>query len=225
MDALGYIVGRWYGPDDSPTVAEVLDLLAASTGAWWGLDKSGIYRHKQLIAPSGTAVCPITENKIVGKPKRLNTTDPGRGLPVWRVTLRHSRNHTVQADGVAFGVSDADRAWLAREWQTEKYQTASVKTKHLLSPELTIDTMLTSAADALTEATRIQTLRGTRRDPYELQTELNSDSQAIDLGSVLDFTYAPNGTTRYGITGPKKMLALGVQPDAKKRRLTVIAWG
>lgn len=224
-DALGYVLGYYAGPEEAPKVDDVLDLVAQSIGGWWGLDKSGIYRIKQLVVPSGTAVATLTENDIKQKPRRVTTTDTGHGLPVYCVTLQHTKNWTVQTSGVAPGISDADRALYALEYQTEKAETASVKTKHLLSPELIIATLLTSAADAATEAARIQTLRGTRRDPYEVVVEMNNETNAIDLGSIVDLTYAPNGTTRYGITGPKKMLALIVQPNAARHECNLTLWG
>jgi hypothetical protein len=146
-------------------------------------------------------------------------------VPTWRVTLRHGRNWTVQTEGVAAGVSDATRALLALEWLAATASDATVLHAHRLAGELVTDTLLATPADAATEAARILALRSVRRDPWEVVLELNSATAALDLGSVVDVTYAPNGQTRYGISGPKKMLVLGLEPNAAKREITLTLWG
>lgn len=213
------IGGAWLS---ETTFAAVLDELAATLGAWWGLDHAGVFRIQQIVNPaSGTSVLTLTANDIDGVLTKVVTQDPGQGLPNYSTILTYAPNYTLQTgDTVSPLVSATRRGVLAQPWATVKALDASVQTKFLRAVEVTEATLFTQASDAQTEATRRQTLRGVKRDRFDLKTELNTDTNTLDLGNVLTLTYR-----RFGFSGGKKFLVLGVSPDALAKRITLTLWG
>ena len=111
-------------------------------------------------------------------------------------------------------------AFLAAEYREAVATDAAVQTVHLLSPQIIEPSLLITEADAQTEATRRQTLRGVRRDRYEFWTQLNDTTEDIDLGSIIELTH-----DRFGLSAGQKFVVLGVDPDGKAGRLTLTVWG
>ena len=200
--AIDDVTGLWIGPDDNPTVAGTVDRIAQSAGAWWGQDNDGILRIKQFTAPSGSAVATLTENDIISL-GRVQPNDAGRGLPSWRSILRYQRNHTVQMGDLAGGVSDARRAFLAREYREAKYEDATVQVAHLLAPEIIEECLIDASADAIAEATRRQALRGTDRDVFEIEVG-RERAAGVDLGDVVTVTHS-----RFGLSAGVDFRVIG----------------
>jgi hypothetical protein len=217
--AFAGVCGYW--TDEEATFADVLDMIAMTAGAWWGADMSGVYRIKQLLAPSGTPVLDLTNYDLLkDRPlNRLATNDDGRGLPSWRTIVRYARNYAVQDTDVAGGVTDARRAFLKDEWREAKDESAAVQTIHLLAVQTVEDSLLYSAADAVTEAARRQTLRGTLRHRYATTIPLNDDTKALDLGDVVSITH-----TRFGLTGGPSFRILSIEPNVLRRELAIEVW-
>lgn len=101
------VCGDWIYGDD--TIADVLDRIAASAGAWWGPDRTGVYRIQQLTAPAGTAAYTITANDAQQPLARLAITDDTKGLPPWRSIVQYKRNFAVQpgAGGGGSGLTNS----------------------------------------------------------------------------------------------------------------------
>jgi hypothetical protein len=85
---------------------------------------------------------------------------------------------------------------------------------------LSYDSLLTTAADAQTEAERVLALRGVRRDRYELTVALNDDTRAIDLGDVALLEYP-----RWDLAAGRRFVVIGVAPDAMAKRVRLQLWG
>lgn len=159
------------------TTAAAIDLLCNSVGAWWGFDNLGYFWAKQLTAPDSTqAITTITDAEILTI-ERVATGDGDRGLPTYKVNIEYAKNNLVQSGGLAggvtgdtltFGESSAVNVDDLTRYGTEYLRVSAidtvVKTVHLTAPELTIQTLLTTAADALAEADRILALRSVRHD-------------------------------------------------------------
>ena len=111
-------------------------------------------------------------------------------------------------------------AFLATEYREAVATDASVQTIHLLAPQIVQPSLLVLEANAQSEATRRQALRGVRRDRYEFKCQLNDDTEDIDIGTILTLTH-----DYYGLTAGKKFVVLEVDPDAKKEMLTLNVWG
>lgn len=186
--------------DDETTVAEALDALATTVGAWWGVDADGDFRIAQLTAPSGSSTFSITANDIRGRLERIASSDPLLGIPSYRTSLRYVLADTLTMDGT---VVEAD---------------AGVQTTHLLAEATVEDSLYTTAADAQAEATRRQTLRGTARSAYRVTVSLE-DYASVDLGDVGTLTHP-----RFGLSGGALVRVLGVEPDARNRSVTLTLW-
>jgi hypothetical protein len=215
-------VGLFFGPDDRPSIGDALDMMAQTVGAWWGPRASdGDFRLVQWLAPSGTPALELGPNDIVENSlKLLASTDEGRGLPSTKTTLRYARNWTPQSDGLAEGVTDARRAYLAREWREAFDEDTAVATVHPLAPQTVEDTYYVSEADAQAEADRRQTLRGVWRQRYEVTVALTTARAALDIGDVVTLTHP-----RYGLSAGVDCRILGIVPDAARDRLTLTLWG
>ena len=218
LDAASAVIGLWCPPE--MTVAEALDLVAGTVGAWWGPRASdGDYRIVQFLAPTGSPVVSFTANDLIGPPERIAANDLGRGLPVWRTVLRYARHYVTQDTDLAGGVTDARRAALAQEWRETANANTAVQTAHLLAIQTVEETLYSVAADALTEATRRQTLRGTRRDRIEFTVEWNTANAALDVGDVISLDHP-----RYGLSGGSLLRVIGLAPNARARELTITGW-
>lgn len=208
---------------DEVQVAEVLDRIARSAGAWWGVDRLGVFRIKRIIDPSGeTAVATFDESQgdMTSALQRLKLEDPGEGLPFWRTQIRHRENYTVQRDDLAGAVSDARRAELVQRWLDAAATDTSVLTKHPLAPELVVETLIWDDTEASTEASRIQTLRGTRRDRFEFSVRMTNETVAVDLGDVVEIK-----SPRFGLSAGKNMLVIGVEPQPEDFTIRFNVWG
>lgn len=203
--------GLWI--DSALTTFEALDMIAASVGAWWGTDKAGVFRVKQWTTPSGTPVMAFTDNDLL----TLERLPSDR--PVYRTTLQYARNYVVQDRDVAFGVTEARRASLAKEWREAVNESASVQTMHLLADATVEPTLYATEADALAEATRRQTLRGTKRTRLIATVALDADTEALDLGDVVTVT-----STRFGLSAGVDFRITALEPQRATRRLRLSLW-
>jgi hypothetical protein len=209
------VCGWWTGV--TPTKASTeLSRLADSIGAWWGVDKSGVYRLQVLTDPtSETALLTITANDIVGKLTRLASA-----LPTYSHHVRYRRNHTVQTSTIAGGVSDVRRGVLAQDALEVDSEDATVQSIYLLAGTQVVDTVLDTTAGATTEAARLQTLRGTRRERYAFSVGLDSVTEEIDLGSYITLTHS-----RFELTAGKTFVVMTVEPDALGETVALEVWG
>ncbi|HTG26043.1 MAG TPA: WD40 repeat domain-containing protein [Reyranella sp.] len=220
LDALNSaVIGFWTA--EETTFADVLDQVASSIGAGWGTDANGVYRIQQLLAPSGTASCFFTEHDLLAPIKRLVTSDPSRGLPTWKSIVRYAQNYTVQDTGLAGGVTDDRRAFVALQWREATAQNTGVQTAHLLAVQTAEDSLLATVTDAQAEATRRQALRGVLRNLLELVVPWNAETDVLDIfgANLIQLTHP-----RYNLSGGVLMRVLGIKPDGEQGRLTLTVW-
>ncbi len=207
------VVGIWL-QDETPALS-AMDQIAASIGAWYGFDKSGTLRLGRLAAPSGTPTLTINDYEVLAmerQPARDNS------IPAWKYTLSHTRNYTPQPSDVAGAVTAARRAWLAQEYRTEKAESATVKTKHLLADELTADGLLTSAPDAATESTRRLDLYKVRRDMLDVTVPL--EAATASLLDTVRVIYP-----RFGCASGKDFRLVGIRYELSANRAVLTLWG
>lgn len=215
------VIGDYQDQED--TFADALDRVAASGGAWWGVDKDGVYRIQQFTAPSGSPVATITANDLHSPLARVvPQNDESHGLPTWRTIVRYQKNYAVQDSGLAGVVTDARRGFLVKEWRESIVEDTAVKTAHLLAVETIVETLLSVAADAATEATRLQTLRGVLRHVYDCVVPIKNEVQdfsTVDLGQVVTLQHP-----RYGLSAGVLCKVIGVMPNARQNRVTLRVW-
>lgn len=197
--------------DQPRSTASMIDELAASIGGYWTLnaDDEVSLRSLRIEAP----VAEIKPHQIRAI-ERLNGGAGANGLPIWRISVQADRVETVQSD-VAAGAPNAAR-W-ASEYRTWRASDSAVRTRHPLSPELTVQTALRSEAPAL--ASRLGELLGTRRDTTQITVPLalHGDRQIGDTITVRH--------PRFGYASGRDMIVLGREPSASDDDITFRLWG
>jgi len=216
------LLGVWINTETK--AADLLDRIATSVGAWWGVDALGQYRIALLERPFATPVFTFTANDLHSAPIRVSTADIERGLPAYRVTTRYAQAHTVQTD-LALGVDDARRAVVSEEWREVTLAYADVQTVHLLAVALSYETLLVVRADAEAFAARVLNLRSVQRHRFELEAVLNDETALLDLGDVVGLLHPRYGLTIDGDTAGQAFVVIGIEPDARHSRLRLTLWG
>ena len=218
--AANYESGYWCSGNPNSPGTTVLDALANSAGAWWGVDRLGKFRMAQVIAPLvGNSIGTLTAVEIV-KIDRVRSADEGRGVPAWQVGLNYARMFTTQND-LAAGVGAVLKSDRAEEWRTVVSNDASVKTQWPKAVEVTFDTHLISAANAATEAARRLGLYKVRRDTLSARVKLpDSLASAIDLGATITVQ-----VPRFGMTSGKPYLVTGIRTDLRNNTFDLTLWG
>lgn len=169
-------------------------------------------------------VATITEDDMFGNPEPVASEDDNEGIPNWQTAIQWGRNYTVQTvDQLEGDVSPANRVRFGLEWRTATAEDSGVLTAHPLSKQLSVDTLYTQEADALTEAARRQSVLGADRQWLEVTVEMSDAFAAIELGDIVDATY-----WRYGLGAGTRFAVMGVAPHAQPGQLTTITftlWG
>jgi len=217
------VLGFW--AFEEMTVGAACDQVLDSVGAWWGVNREGVFRTAQFTAPSGTPVLTVTANDMVKPLERIATADSDKGLPIYRSTVRWGRVYAVQDTDLAAAVTDARRGVVSKEWREAVATDTSIQAAHLFAPGLTEDSLLTVEADAQDEANRRLALRKVRRDRYEVVLALTSETRAIDIGDVIEIVHPRFGLSLVGSDDGALFRVLDVRPDAKARTLTLSVWG
>lgn len=199
---------------------EALDLICQTVGAWWTFDESGILRVARLEAPVSDANSPIlTMVDLKNNISRDPTGDSDRGVPIWKIILKYRQNYSMQTSDLAGAVTAVRRGELAQEWRKVTAEDSSVQTKHILAPEIEINTAFVSETDAQNEADRQLALRSTRRDRLTV-TVLSDKFEDIQLGDTV-VVQVP----RFGYTSGKDFTVIGRQPDYRLGRVELTLWG
>ena len=207
---------------DPATALAALSMILGSVGASIVPNALGQFEVQRLTGP-GTPVFGLTIDDILtdqgGSIGIVANPDTDSGLPAWRVVLRHSKVYRTHSENEV-GVCAADRRiTLGSEYREVRAENAAVRTKHLLAPELTIDTLLTNAADASAEAARRLALYGVRRDVLTFPVR-RDDAVAAVLGAT--------GTIimpRLGYQAGRNMVVIGRTEDPANERVVLTLWG
>lgn len=195
-------------------VMEAIDRLVAAVGGWWAFDRQGLLRLGRLDAPSGTPVLELTADDLVDREIRVVR----RTLPVKTVRLGWQTNWTPQPDGIAGGVTEANRALYAAAEQVASASNAGVSTKHLLAPSPdVVSTCIAGAADGAAEATRRAALFNQVRGTYGI-TVIGS-ANAVSLGDVIRLTHA-----HYGFSGGPLAVVVGIKDRSLENRVELAIW-
>lgn len=193
---------------------DVIDDLVTSIGAFWTFTRSGLLRLGRLEAPAGTADLTLIADDIEAESIGL----AGRDLPAASVRLGYAKNWTPQdPDGLAGAVSEADRTLYAAPHSVAK-ATNSVSTQHLLAPNPdVVETLIVTAADALTEAERRAALRSVVRTTVRLTTF--AQAHEINLGDVADLTHP-----RFGFSAGELAVVTALRERALDGRVELELW-
>lgn len=153
--ALGLYVGA------RRNAIDVLDDIASSVGAWWGINALG--ELTAAVARIGTPVLTLTADDLAFGGIELTEVV----LPAWRVRVGYRRNWSTQTDGLFAAVAEADRQRFGRELDVAEASDSAIRTLHpRASDSDVVGTLLVSGTDAQAEAARRLTLFGVQRRIY-----------------------------------------------------------
>jgi hypothetical protein len=201
---------------DDTTFRSAMDQVAASAHAWWAFDPAGVLRMGQLAPPSGAADIDIIEADVQAG-FECGSAD-GSGIPVYRVTVRHSKFFTVQTSDVAGSVTDARRSELAQEFRTVSVEDASIRIQSPQARELVVDTLLTSDADAAIEAAQLLAIHKVRR--FLFTTPVPVWVFTTGLMRLATLTHR-----RFGLSLSRTLAVLGFELDLARSRVIAKLWG
>ena len=176
-------IGLFVSPE--MTVSEALDQVLASVGAWWGFDQLGRFRLARFDAPSGTPLTTLTDADILTIDQASLSVN-SEASPVWKITLNHDINWSVQSSSSLAGVAQTERKnWLETASRQTTVSDASVKTAHLLAQDITYETLLVGAGYALPEAQRRLAMLKTDTTVLNASVRIDANLLAVlDLGAV-----------------------------------------
>lgn len=210
-----------YSADDRHGL-EAINAVLASVGGWIVPNGLGAFEVGRLAAPSPSPVGIITDRDILEGDSigLICNPDTDGGIPAWRVTLRYQPAFEVQADAtLGQCVSVARRGAVSAPWREIKADAPAVRTKHLLAPELAIDTMLVNPADAAAEAARRLALYSVRRDVLTLPIE-HIAADAYGLGATVQVKL-----DRFGYQAGRNMVVIGRNESLRDEQVTLTVWG
>lgn len=206
---------------DADTVArDLLDRCAESCGGWWYVDIIGELRMGRLAAPTGTPAAYLYEwNAGLGAKPSCRPAGAG-GVPCWRVVVKYARFHTTQTSDLGGGVSAARANELKEEWRSVYAEDAGIKDQFLTAPELVVETLLTSEADAQDLADALLALHGVPRSFYDVPA-WSQEVASVDLAhDVVEVTL-----DRYGLDAGELLRVLGKGHELAKGVTTLVLWG
>ena len=121
--------------------------------------------------------------------------------------------------GTASGVSEANRTFFALEHSNiAKYENASVKTTHLLAQDPPmLPSTIVGSTNAVTEATRLQTLFGSQRYTYRVQAFVAP--LQIKVGSIVTLN-----DDRFGLSSGTKAVVTGIVEYLLDNKLELELW-
>lgn len=201
---------------DTKRTSELLDLLAASVGAYWTFDLSRVINIKILEAAL-TEDIELDDYEVLAISRSATGAGPN-GLPAYKVTVKADKIETIQND-LAGAVSDVTKARLANEYRDSVATSTATKTRHLLADEVVIQSALRNLTDSQAVADRLLTLLSVRRDLLEVTFKYDEINAAV-IGTNIKITI-----DRFGYESGKVFKVLGLTIDAKKNQMTVNLFG
>jgi hypothetical protein len=203
--------------NETPT-ADLLDRITRSIGGYWAITQSGELTVRRLFAPYAPSVL-ITDAEIISMTRSATGTGDN-GLPIWRVIVQGDRVETVQNE-VAATAPASIAARVSAQYRQAIDEDPSVKYRHPLASELTIEGVLRDLDDCADVAERLGDLFGVRRDIVEVTARLEPNVlEAIRLGTEITVR-----SYRYGYTQGRDFIVLGHTLDARLGRATLFLWG
>lgn len=205
--------------DSSMSVADALDRLSESVGAFWGFDALNRFRLIRLEPPTNNAVFTLDDANILDIERELVSVN-GSTDAVYKVTVEHSKNYTVQTE--LAGIVPAERrAYLAKEISKAAKSNDSIKIAHPNAQEITQTTLLCGSNYAEPEAQRLLTIFDPSRIILKVIVELDAASLSVlDLNAVVKVTMS-----RYGLSNGRYLRVINIQADVENNQYDLRLWG
>jgi hypothetical protein len=209
--------------DGDMTIAEAIDQVARSVGAWFGFDALNRFRVNFVALPDELIAIEIDEFSIISIEREMISSSADSS-PAWQYSLNYARNFTVQGhDSLAASVSAYDKAFYAEEWRKQSTSDSSVKTAHLSAQDLLQDSYFINAADALAEANRRLTILKSPLVLFKVTVRIDPNMAALSgvtIGSNVFLIYS-----RFGIEEGKILKVVSMTADYRLGQIELGLWG
>lgn len=218
-------IGIWI--DGETTVLRAAYDVLRSVGGFIVSDHLGRFTVGRLEEP-GTPVATIINPDILTASRDetlafLANPDTDGNVPTHSVLLNYRKNWHVHTDsdlGHCANFGDPTRGnALKQEWREARAHDAAVQARHLLSTELTIETLLVEQAAAEAEAERRLGLYGVNRDVVRVGVE-RVDAGAMTLNETVELR-----TDRFGYEAGRAMRIIGRADDYQNEKAILTLWG
>ena len=205
-----------YITDDTKFPA-VFDKFCASVGAWYGFDRLGQFRIRQIALPLINPVLYITASSSY---ERLSVADTANGVPARRLVMQWRKNYTVIKGTEVVGVSEDRKAQIALEYREREVKDDSVAVAHLLADAVNVTSAFYD--DPTIEAQRQFAIYKERRDRFRVRVSLNLEGveQMLTLGTVVNVTLP-----RFNLNNGKNLMVIGYTLDCSNNWIDTILWG
>lgn len=211
------VVGVWL--EGTETAIYIMDMIALSVGAYYGFNAAGLFKMGRFNIPSGAVNIEINSNNIISiEHNRTNDTD--KGIPAYRAKINYQKNYTVQDFDLAGAVTVDKRNVLSQASLSVLAEDLAIKTQYNLAIELTRDSLLTTQANAQTEAARVLALYKVSRDLYTVRLALDLTETLPDINDIANLKL-----NRFGLNSGKLFKIIGIESNYSTNRATITLWG
>jgi hypothetical protein len=161
-------IGYFVAPDDSLTVAALIQQLMGGIGGWGGHKLDGTFEVRIFGAPAGTPVASFNRGDMLGGDIQREPLPDAYRPPPWRWRVPYARCWTVQTD-LAGGVSAARKAFVAEQYRLAEATSQTILNDHPFAQDRDpIESYFQNEADATAEAMRLINLFRTTRAIYRM---------------------------------------------------------
>lgn len=170
----------------------------------------------------------LSDNDFLSGPDRVVSSDPERGIPAYRITVNYQKNYTIQSANVV-GATSPDLALVQQQYRTKVADTVAIKTQFPKSPELILNTLLSTDAAAGNVLYFLQSVYSTRRDVLVCSIHISKVINIFQnvgyasgptLGSVVQIT-----SKRFNAVAGRKFILIGYQIDIAAGKAELTLWG
>ncbi len=208
-------IGIYISQNETPSTAQVLSMLMAAVGGWWGAGRDGRIRAGRLTKPEDRS-----PNLYLDIYKILTLEPEDAPVPRWRQRVGYQPNWTPQrGEDLATSVDAARRQFLTEPTRVVQSADSTVRVRHLqaLDPQ-PLPTLYESSTAALTLATYLLALHSPDRKIYRVT--VGRLAYLVDLQSVVRVTWP-----RFGLNQGKNFAVIGIREDAQRNETTLRLWG
>jgi len=212
--AVGYELGIYI--DRQRNVLNVVSEIMESVNGFPTFTRADEFAVGVVTDPSlGTALETFDSTNILSIQKKA-TVRPSR-----QIFINYARAWRVQnLNQVAAAVSDAVREFIIQQYRTapSTNNPIDITTVYPLADEERYDTLIAGAADAATEADRLQTLFGVQRKVFTVSVK--TQPFRLNLGDVVNIE-----DTRFSLTPARNYAIIGLDEDSLSGVITMTLWG
>jgi hypothetical protein len=208
-----------YYLDHSTTPSQLLTMAMSGIGGYWFINRLGEVQVGQLTAP-GSSVLTIDDVKIVGEISiaKDNAANLSNGIGSLRNWSPYRESE------VAPEATETFKQQISRVYQNEYRSDIEMAGgyDHAIGAPLPVS-LLSDSIAAQIEADRLAALYAVERNFYRVSIAMN----AVDFDDVIDdigLTYTID-SDRFGLSGGKDLVLVGLNGKFLKNELNLMLWG